>query len=237
MNRKIDFILISLIVILGLAACAPAAASSSDIARSISVSGTGQVSLVPNIATVNIGVRTEADNVTDALNENTAQANTISETLQSLGVLEEDIQTSNFNVYPMDRYNNMTGEIEGSYFLVENTVNITVRDLSTLGEVLSAVVEAGANTIYGISFDVDDREAAAKEAQELAIQDAYAEAEVIAEAAGVELGELMNISVSSGSVYTASYETKADAYGESEVPISAGMITISMSCSATFGME
>ena len=237
MKKKISLIIICIIAVVVLAACAPTAASGSESVRSLSVSGTGQVYLVPDIATINIGVRSEAEDVTDALDNNTAQANAISQVLQDMGVLEEDIQTSNFNVYPTDRYNNMTGQIEGTYFVVENTVTITVRDLASLGEVLSTVVEAGANTIYGISFNVDDREAATKQAQELAIQDAYTEAEAIAEAAGVELGELLNISVSNGSVYTTSYDTKGGGYAESSVPIAAGTITITVSCSATFGID
>lgn len=237
MKRKISLIISSIIVVAILAACAPTTASSSETVRSLSVSGIGEVYLVPDIATINIGVHSEADDVTDALDENTAQANAISQVLQEMGILNEDIQTSNFNVYPMNRYDDMTGQIEGTYFVVENTVAITVRDLASLGDVLSTVVEAGANTIYGISFDVNDRETATKQAQELAIQDAYEEAEAIAEAAGVDLGELLNISVSSGSVYTSSYDTKASGYVESSVPISAGMITITISCSATFSIH
>jgi uncharacterized protein YggE len=237
MKRKISLIITGIIAVVMLAACAPAAASNSETVRSLSVSGIGQVHLVPDIATINIGVRTEAEKVSDAMDENTAQANAISQVLQNMGVLEKDIQTSNFNVYPVDRYNDMSGQIEGTYFIVENTVTITVRDLASLGDVLNAVVEAGANTIYGISFDVDDREAAAKQAQELAIQNAYAEAESIAETAGVELGELLNINVSSGAVYTVAYDTKAGGYEDSSVPIAAGMITITMSCSASFAIH
>jgi len=131
MNRNFSLILISAIAVIILAACAPATASSSEPVRSLTVSGTGQVSLVPDMATINIGVRTEADDVTDALDDNTAQANAISQVLQDLGILEKDIQTSNFNVYPMDHYDNMTGQITGSYFVVENMVNITVRDLAS----------------------------------------------------------------------------------------------------------
>jgi len=237
MNRNFSLILISAIAVIILAACAPATASSSEPVRSLTVSGTGQVSLVPDMATINIGVRTEADDVTDALDDNTAQANAISQVLQDLGILEKDIQTSNFNVYPMDHYDNMTGQITGSYFVVENMVNITVRDLASLGDVLSAVVEEGANTIYGISFNVDDREVAIAEAQELAIQDAYAEANNIAALAGVELGELISISVSSDSTYGISYDTNASGFAESSVPISAGTITVTMSCSAAFSIN
>ncbi len=238
MNKKLNLILVSVVVIGLLAACSPSVTGSSEESvRSMSVSGTGRVTLVPDIATINIGVRSEAEVVTEALEANTAQANAISEALQSLGVEEKDIQTSNFNVYPAERYDPMTGQVQGRYFAVENTVNVTVRDLTSLGEVLSAVVDAGANNIYGISFDVEDREAAVAEARNLAIADARANAEAIAADAGVSLGELINISVSSGSTPITYYDAKGAAYSEAAVPIAAGTLSIIMEAYLTYGIQ
>ena len=238
MNKKISLIIISLIVLGMLAACSPVLGSGSrENLRSISVNGTGRVTVVPDIATINIGVRTEADDVSDALDGNTSQANAIARVLQNLGVEERDIQTSNFNVYPSERYDPMTGQVEGRYFVVENTVNVTVRDLSTLGEVLSAVVSAGANNIYGINFNIEDRESAIAEARELAIQDAQAKAEAIAETAGVSLGQLMTISVYDGDYPVAYYDGKGGAFADSSIPIAAGTLTIIMECNLTYELE
>ena len=238
MNKKISLILISLFLIGLLAACSPAASpSSSEAVRSMNVSGTGRVNVVPDMATINIGVRTEAENVTEALDGNTAQANAISSVLQDLGVAEEDIQTSNFNVYPSERYDPMTGQSQGQYFVVENTVNVIVRDLSGLGEVLSAVVEAGANNIYGITFDVEDREAAVAEARQLAIEDAKAKAEAIATDADVQLGDLLNISVSSGSAPITYFDAKGGAYAEAAVPIAAGTLSIVIECNLSYEIQ
>jgi uncharacterized protein YggE len=238
MNKKFSLVFVSLVVFGLLAACSPSAApSTQENVRSMNVSGTGRVSVVPDMATINIGVRTEADEVADALEGNTRQANAISKALQELGVAKEDIQTSNFNVYPSDRYNPMTGEVEGRYFVVENTVTVKVRDLASLGEVLSTVVDAGANNIYGINFSIEDREAAVAEARQLAIADAKAKAEAIAEAAGVELGELINISVYEGSTPTPYYDGKGGAYAESAVPIAAGTLTITIEASLTYGLN
>jgi uncharacterized protein YggE len=238
MNKKLSLILVSFVVIGLLAACAsPESAADSNFSRSMNVSGTGRGSVVPDIATINIGVRTEADQVNDALSGNTAQANAIAKTLKDLGIDEKDIQTSNFNVYPSDRYNPMTGEVEGRFFVVENTVIVNVRDLTKLGDVLSAVVEAGANNIYGINFGVEDREAAVKEAREIAIQDAKAKAEAIAEAAGVELGDLLSINVYEGSAPITYYDAKGGAYSEAAVPISAGTINIIIECNITYGLK
>jgi uncharacterized protein YggE len=236
MKNKLSLIVVGFVVLGLLAACSNAPASS-ETQRSMNVSGTGRVSLVPDIATINIGVRTEAEEVNDALKGNTSQANAIAEVLKDLGIAEEDIQTSNFNVYPSERYNPMTGEVEGRYFVVENTVSVKVRDLSSLGDVLTAVVEAGANNIYGISFNVEDREAAVAEARELAIKDAKAKAEAIAEAAGVSLGELLSINVYEGSAPITYFDAKGGAYAESSVPISAGTLTIVIEANLTYGLK
>lgn len=238
MKKKFSLIIVSMIVIGLLAACSPSAApAGAENERSMTVSGTGRVTVVPDIASINIGVRSEAEAVTEALDSNTAQANAISEALQELGVAEDDIQTSNFNVYPSDRYDPMTGQVEGRYFVVENTVNVTVRDLSSLGEVLTAVVEAGANNIYGINFDVEDREAAIAEARQLAIEDAKAKAQAIAEESGVELGEILNISVYSGSTPTIYYDAKGGAYSEAAVPIAAGTLSITMEANLKYSIQ
>ena len=238
MNKKFSLLLVSVVIIGLLAACSPSVGTSEkDNMRSMNVSGTGRVSVVPDIATINIVVRTEAEEVADALDGNTAQANAIAEVLQGLGVDEKDIQTSNFNVYPSERYNPMTGEVEGRYFVVENTVNVTVRDLTSLGEVLSAVVDAGANNIYGINFSVEDREAAVAEARELAIADAKAKAEAIAEAAGVELGDLLSINIYEGGSPITYFDAKGGAYSEAAVPISAGTLSIIMEANLTYEIK
>lgn len=238
MNKKLSLTFVGILILGLLAACAPGAAPSSpENTRSMSVSGTGRVTIVPDMATINIGVRTEAEAVDDALEGNNAQSNAIADVLKDMGVAEEDIQTSNFNVYPTDRYDPMTGQAEGRYFVVENTVNVTVRDLSQLGSVLSAVVEAGANNIYGINFSVEDREAAVAEARQLAIEDAQAKAQAIADEAGVELGDLININVSSNDMPISYFDAKGGAYAEAAVPIAAGTLAIVMQANLTYEIQ
>lgn len=239
MFKKFSLLLVSIVVLGLLAACSPAAAPASpESVRSMSVNGIGRVTIVPDMATINIGVRSEAEAVTEALEGNTAQANAISRVLQNMGIEEKDIQTSNFNIYPNERYNPMTGEVEGRYFIVENTVNVTVRELSKLGEVLNAVVEAGANSIYGISFNVEDRSAAVAEARDLAIADAKAKAEAIAASAGVQLGEILSISVYESGMPIGYYDGKGGMMAaEMEVPIAAGTLSIVMECSLSYTIK
>jgi uncharacterized protein YggE len=237
MIKKLSLVLFSLVAFGLLAACSPSAATPESV-RSMSVNGIGRVTVVPDIATINVGVRTEADVVTDALDGNTAQANAIARVLKQMGIEDKDIQTSNFNIYPSERYDPMTGQVEGRYFVVENTVNVTVRDLSSLGQVLNAVVEAGANSIYGITFNVDDRSAAVAEARELAIQDAKSKAEDIAAAAGVQLDEIISIGVYESSTPISYYDAKGGmAEAAAPVPIAAGTLTIIMECNLTYAIK
>ncbi len=238
MRKTIHLVVLSVLVLGLLSACAfGSAASGTKTTRSMNVSGSGQVSLVPDLASISIGVRTEADEVTDALSGNTDKANAISDILAEYNVAKEDIKTSNFNVYPSDRYDPMTGEVTSHYFVVENTVIVIVRNLDSLGEILSAVVNAGANSIYGISFDVEDREAAIAQARELAIQDAKAKAQSIADAAGVNLGDLLSINVSGVGSPVTYYDSKGGAYSASSVPVSAGTLTVTIECNLTYELK
>ncbi|MFU8826907.1 MAG: SIMPL domain-containing protein [Brevefilum sp.] len=239
MFKKYSLLLISIVALGVLAACSPAAAPAApESIRSMSVSGIGRVTIVPDMATINIGVRSEAESVSEALEANNAQANALSRVLQTMGVEEKDIQTSNFNIFPNERWNPMTGEVEGRYYVVENTVNVTVRELSSLGEVLNAAVEAGANTIYGISFNVEDRSVAIAEARDLAIADAKAKAQAIAESAGVELGEIISINVYETGMPYGYFDGKgAMVAAEMAVPIAAGTLAIVMECNLSYAIK
>ena len=98
----------------------------------ISVVGSGLVYVTPDIAYINVGVRSQADTVAEALELNNAQAKAIKDTMVAQGVDEKDIQTSSFNVYPQSDYD-FQGAITRTYFSVENNVYVTVRKLESLG--------------------------------------------------------------------------------------------------------
>lgn len=207
--------------------------------RTLSVSGSGQVTLVPDIARINIGVHSEAELVTVAVNQNNKQAQAITDALLKKGVEAKDIQTANFNVYPMNIYDNM-GNRTGVKYSVDNTLYVTVRDLKALSEILDAAIVAGANQINGISFDVEDRATAQKQARDLALKDAEAKAKDVAETVGVTLGEIQSINVSNSS-YVQPYQMygmgggmAADMVKESEVPISAGQIVVTYEVSLLY---
>jgi hypothetical protein len=203
----------------------------------LSVNGTGQVYLTPDIAYINIGVHTKAETVTEALNQTNGQAQAVVSALGELGVEAKDIQTTAFNVYPQQEYG-PTGELLRTVYAVDNTVYVTVRDLSKLGQVLDAVVRSGANNINGISFDIMDKAKALTDARMKAIEDAKAQAEEIAKASGVSLGPIQNVSVYVNNVPQPIYEGKGGAMAaDMSVPISAGQLTITANASITYEIK
>jgi uncharacterized protein len=245
MKNKLLLTLIGSLTILILTACsapisaAPAAELPTQQRGTMTVQGTGEVFLVPDIAYISIGVESRAEQVNEALNANNAQAEQIASALREMGVDERDIQTSAFNVYPMQEYTPM-GEFSGLVYVVNNTVNITVRNLQILGEMLDAVVMAGANNIQGIQFDVSDKEEAIKEGRRLAIANARLTAQELADAAGVELGELKNLVVYSNNNPIPVFEGKA--YGglgsaASSVPTAAGQMVLIFNADMTFELK
>ncbi|MDK2982291.1 MAG: uncharacterized protein PWQ55_2638 [Chloroflexota bacterium] len=242
MNKKSALAILALVLVMGLAACAPAgpAAANAQIPQ-ISVTGSGIVYVVPDIAYINVGVRSQGDTVADAMDANNAQAQAIKDTLVAQGVNETDIQTSSFNVYPQSDYD-FQGVITRTYFSVENNVFVTVRNLENLGTILDAVASSGANSIYGINFDVTDKTEAQTSARQLAVDSARAQAQELADAAGVKLGDISFISSSysypnvSAGYYGMGGGGAAYAVSES-VPIASGQIQVSADVTITFNME
>jgi uncharacterized protein YggE len=184
-----------------LSACASnpseATATSTPPPRSITVSGSGKVYLTPDMATISIGVHSEDENAARAVDGNNAQAQKVKEVLLEMGVEEADIQTSNYNIFA-ERRDGESSDQAGTIYIVDNTVFATVRDLNKLGEIMGTVVEAGANSIFGIQFDVADKTQAISEARKAAVKNAQAKAEELTWAAGVTLGEVQSINESSG---------------------------------------
>lgn len=245
MRKTVIGLTVILVLSALLSACsalAPAAAPASSPAslRTISVSGQGQTYITPDVAYVYIGVHSQAVSVAEALSANNSQAQAVTEALKSMGVDGKDIQTTNFNVYPMQTYSN-TGEITGTTYSVDNTVYVTVRKLDQLGQLLDTVVKSGANSINGITFDVLEKEAAQAEARKLAIENARKQAEEIATVTGVTLGELVSISTSSAyppSIYEARGMGGGGGMAVSSVaPVSAGQMVVTADAYLSFEIQ
>jgi uncharacterized protein len=239
--KRISLFVVFILVLILSACAAPATPGQNNSAqqdsapiRTITVNGTGQVTLNPDVAYVQIGVQSQSDKVADSLSENNDKSKAVAASLSELGIDAKDIQTSSFNIYPQPQYG-QTGEITSTVYVVNNTVSVTVRDLQIMGRLLDVVVRTGANSINGVSFDVQDKSKAVAEARRLAIESARSQAEEIAQSAGVTLGDLQTMTALSSQPPTAMYDAKGVASaGSSQVPVSAGTLVVQVEVSASY---
>jgi uncharacterized protein YggE len=240
MKKSLLLIVVSGLLMGLLAGCAqaPITVTSAPTMRTINAAGHGEVYIVPDLAYIYVGVQSDADEVSDALNKNSAQAQAVADAVKAQGVDVKDIQTASFNVYPMTDYD-MNGQVSRKYYVVQNTVYITVRDLSKLGVLLDAVVRSGANNINSISFDVQNKDAALEQARDMAIAKARAEAEAIAKASGVTLGDLQTVNVYTSNSATPVYDAKGGgaAAMNSQVPVSAGQLVITADANLVYEIK
>ncbi len=161
--------------------------------RSISVSGTGEVQAEPDIATVSTGVEVQAATVAEARAGAAQAANAVVAALRANGVEDSDIRTVDFSIRPMYDYSGETPRIVG--YFVSNNVLVTVREVESVGELIDAVAEAGGDAVRfnGISFSHADPAALTEQARALAVEDARAKAEQLAELTGVTLGSVLGV--------------------------------------------
>jgi uncharacterized protein YggE len=165
--------------------------------RTITVVGEGTAAASPDLARVSIGVATFAPTATEATKENNDKMTGIINTLKDLGIADKDIQTTNYSISPeFSSQKGETNQITG--YRVSDTVQVTVRNLDKIGTVLDQVTQAGANNISGISFGIENPATLQGEARAKAFADAQARAEDLAKLGGVQLGEILSISESTG---------------------------------------
>lgn len=182
-------------VALPLAARAQTGVDNRESPRIITVTGEGVVQATPDIASVLVGVVTQAKTARDAVSENTTATSAVIEAFQKASIEPRDLATSGFSVQPRYIYpkngSDEAPRIDG--YEVRNTLTIRVRDLTRLGSILDTAINTGSNQIGGISFDVADDTALLDKARGQAIEDARRKAEIFAKAAGVNLGRVIAI--------------------------------------------
>lgn len=184
-----------LILLLTLALLLPVFAQAEHAAApgaTITVSGNATVTLKADYAQVTVGVSTKAPTVEEASQKNTVAIHAVIVALTEAGVLEEDIATSNYSVNAEYDYSSMGGQRLTGYN-VSNQLNVTIRDMEHIGATLDKATAAGANTIYNIQFLSTKADAAMDEATAYAVQDAMRRAQLLADAAGLQLGSIVSI--------------------------------------------
>jgi uncharacterized protein len=232
---------VSLVTLIALLVGGVAMAADDDgkkLIPSITVVGSDEVSAKPDMAHVQVGVVTQAPSAAKALAENTERMQKLFQKLTSLGIAEKDMQTSNFNVSPQHRHGpqgQYEPEIVG--YEVSNQLSIKVRDLAKLGGLLDQVVEAGSNSIQGVSFSVAEPKPLQDQAREKAMADARRKAELYAKAAGVKLGHVLLIQETTPRLPQPMMFEERALGGREAVPVAPGEQEFSASITVTYAIE
>lgn len=193
----------------------------------ISVTGQGEAPTQPDMATINLGVTTQAETAAEAMQQNSAQQTAVVEALAGAGVEDRDIQTSGLNLTPMMDYSREGQPPRVSGYQAQNMVTVRVRDLDGLGATLDTLVTAGANEINGITFGRDDADQVQDEARRDAVADARHRAEVMAEAAGLTLGPVLTMrDVVQGATPPRPVMMRQAMDAAGSVPVAAGELTM-----------
>ena len=221
-----------------LGACAPAIVPVSGPAReqvsTITVIGRGEASARPDIARTNLGVEATAATVPEATRMANERMTAVIAAMKRLGIADRDIRTSNFSIF-FERAPQPAGgsapkpaaQPEGVYH-VSNIVEVTIRDLDKASALLQAAVDAGANTAWNLSFELDNTKPLETQALEKAVDDGRANAEALARRSGVALGQIISISEVVGAAPTPIFtEAMAFKASDSGPPIERGELTFS----------
>ena len=158
----------------------------------ILVTGSATIQSSPDLATLRVGVQSFDKNAQKAASDNNMKIEKIIANLKNKGLTEKDMETERFNISPQREYKNNNPPIVIG-FNISNILTIKIRNLESLGEIIQATIENGANTINGLSFSIEDPTPLRQEARRLAMEDALSRAEVLAEASGVKVGKPISI--------------------------------------------
>jgi len=238
MKNKFLFIIAVLVLGTVLAACGPSTITvqPQPMQRTLTVTGSGMVTLTPDVAYIYIGVHTENVSVAEAVAENNTKAQAVATAIKGFGVEVKDIQTTNFSIWPQDQYDDK-GNKSGTIYNVDNTVYITVRDLTKIGDLLDASIRAGANTINSIQFDVADKTEALSQARKAAVENAQKQAQELVDATGVKLGDVQTISYYDSTPLSADYGKGGGAMAASSVPVSSGQYQLTTTVTIVYELK
>ena len=242
MRNKTLLVSAVVLVALALGACSPTImAEAAPPVRTMNVNGTGQVFLSPDIGYIYIGVHSEENTAAEAVAANNEETQKVIGALKKAGVDAKDIRTTNFSIWPNQQYS-PDGQPTGTRYVVDNSVFVTVRELGDLGDLLDSAVAAGANSINSIQFDVADKTEALKKAREEAVKDGKAQAQELADVAGLKLGDMQTISF-----YDSAPVPYLDTFGKgggggavaeaAAVPIQPGQLTLTVTVSMSYAIK
>lgn len=234
-NRIKNFTLLATFFLIFLHSNSSVAEQNSEL-RTITITAGGKISASPDLAKLQSGLVTEDISARVALSKNTQSMINLIDNLKSKGIEGKDIQTTSFQIEP--RYtsprDNTPSVING--YRVVNQVEIIIRNLQFIGELIDQMVTLGANQIGGLSFEVSTEEELRDTARKDAVRNAYRRAELYAIATKTKLGKVTKIT--EGEVSTPQpFLRAARAVTAEAIPIEKGSISLESSVTITWELE
>lgn len=234
--RKFEIAILGLMFLLALAI--PVYAAGNDNVSKIICNGEGKTTAAPDVVTITLGVETRNVSASVAAAENAKLMNSTINALLSAGLKKNDIQTSHYSLTTQTEDNPVTttGATKNKTppeFVATNQVTAKMNVTENIGKVLDAVTAAGSNNIVGISFDLRDPKPQMDKALANAVNDSRRKAEIMAMAAGVKLGRILELSEGYG--YTSSNAPRAAfSLAAAPTPVLPGEMEITASVSVTY---
>jgi uncharacterized protein YggE len=205
--------------------------------NTITVSGVGTAYGEPNIAYLELGVEIVDPDLTNAYTPAAEAMTTVIQALRDSGIDEQDIQTTGVNIYPEERYPQDSAGATQRVYRVRNIVRVALRDVGQVENVITTAVNAGANTIYNLSFGIEDTQPLESEARVQAVENAQTRAQELADALGVTLGSAISVIETLGSGYPpVPYGFGGAADVALSQPVSQGQLSVAIQVQITFAI-
>lgn len=226
MRRFLPLLLLTLVL-----GGAGLAAAAQQALRTITVTGEGEIEVAPDMATVSLAVRAEAETTGEAMDQASDATAAVLAMLADQGIDAADIRTGSIRLSPRYSSSALSSGNRIIGYSAYNSVDVTVNDLSILGDLLTASVNEGANTLNGVAFGLQDPTTAEDEARRLAVADARRRAMLYADASDVPLGDMISLNEQgTGGYHPVMAEpvmAEASLRGaQSTVPVAPGEITL-----------
>jgi len=204
--------------------------------KSITVSAQGMVKVMPDVAYVTVGVTTQDADMQKAQDSNAQVMNAMFDALKSAGLTDDDMRTTQYNAYPIYDYSNDTKKIVS--YEVTNQIELTIKSIDQVGEIIDIAVNNGANMTNSISFGLQDEQSSYNDALKLAVDAAKTKAETLAEAGGVNIIGTLQMTENSigGQVFREYAEAAADE-SSGATPISTGDLEIQANVTVVYEID
>jgi hypothetical protein len=225
--------------------------STCDSNRTVQVSGSATIHVVPDRVLIQLGVQSNGATTTAVQSANTAAIQKVLKALQAKGIAAKDIATDIYVIEPVyEDYDSLY--IKG--YRINNIVAVTLRDAKLTGPVLATALQAGANQVVNVEFYTSELRKYRDQARALAMQAAREKGQALAAAAGARMGCVLHISENSWSYYNGWWSGRSSSNwaqnvvqnagpgggsvaGGADEPLSLGQISVQAEVGATFGLN